>query len=187
MTLRLRTANPGDAEKIASLHADSWRRHYRGAYADSYLDGDIVPDRLSVWASRLAAPLGGSATILAEDEHAAGLAGFAHAVFDVDARWGSLVDNLHVSFDRQRAGVGTALLARAAQDVAEQAKREPIYLWVLQQNTAAQDFYRAMGGACVEELPVLPPGGVPSRLNGRPRKLRFAWTDAAALVGATGR
>jgi len=30
--LQLRLASPSDAEAIAALHADSWRRHYRGAY-----------------------------------------------------------------------------------------------------------------------------------------------------------
>jgi GNAT superfamily N-acetyltransferase len=36
--LRFRAAGPGDAQAVAGLHADSWRRHYRGAYADSFLD-----------------------------------------------------------------------------------------------------------------------------------------------------
>ena len=27
---------------MASLHADSWRRHYRGAWSDSFLDGEVV-------------------------------------------------------------------------------------------------------------------------------------------------
>ena len=53
---RLRRAGAADAEQIAVLHADSWRRHYRGGYADSFLDGDIVADRRSVWSARLAAP-----------------------------------------------------------------------------------------------------------------------------------
>jgi hypothetical protein len=47
-SLRFRPAGPDDAEKVGMLHADSWRRHYRGAYADSFLDGDVVADRRSV-------------------------------------------------------------------------------------------------------------------------------------------
>lgn len=50
--LRLRLANPSDAETIAALHADSWRRHYRGAYSDAFLDGDVISDRLAVWADQ---------------------------------------------------------------------------------------------------------------------------------------
>lgn len=53
---RPRLANPSDAEAIATLHAGSWRRHYRGAYSDAFLDGDVVSDRLAVWAERLREP-----------------------------------------------------------------------------------------------------------------------------------
>lgn len=49
-------ASDRDADSFAALHADSWRRHYRGAYFDSYLDGDIVTNRQEVWRSRLDQP-----------------------------------------------------------------------------------------------------------------------------------
>jgi ribosomal protein S18 acetylase RimI-like enzyme len=175
--LSLRAAGPDDAEAVALLHADSWRRHYRGAYADSFLDGDVVGDRLAVWSSRLAAP-DNSATVLAED--GAGLVGFVHVAFDADDRWGSLIDNLHVVRDRQRSGIGRALMTRAFEAVAERGAGKRVYLWVLEQNTAAQGFYQAMGGRCVEKAAVEPPGGMPARLNGTPYKLRFAWPDAAS-------
>jgi ribosomal protein S18 acetylase RimI-like enzyme len=170
--MRLRSAGIDDAEGIARLHADSWRRHYRGAYSDSFLDGDILTDRRSVWSSRLAAP-DGSATIVAEEGDQ--MIGFVHVVLDADERWGSLVDNLHVTHDRQRGGVGTALLRRATEAVAQEASGASMYLWVLEQNTRAQAFYRAAGGTCVEKATVDPPGGVPDRLHGTPNKLRFVW------------
>ncbi|MFC8453730.1 GNAT family N-acetyltransferase [Kitasatospora sp. NPDC057223] len=177
-SLRLRAAGSEDAEQVALLHADSWRRHYRGAYADAFLDGDLAADRLAVWSARLAAP-GHSLTLLAEDD--AGLAGFVHVVLDQDDRWGSLIDNLHVTHDRRRTGLGTALLTRGAAAAAERATAASVYLWVHEQNTAAQQFYRALGGTCVEKVPVPPPGGDPSRLHGRPDKLRCVWPDAASL------
>jgi hypothetical protein len=62
-----------------------------------------------------------------------------------------------------------------------------MYLWVLEQNAAAQEFYRALGGTCVEEAPVSPPGGVASRLAGSPAKLRFTWPDASLLAPAGAR
>jgi ribosomal protein S18 acetylase RimI-like enzyme len=175
-SIRFRAAGPDDAEAVARLHADSWRRHYRGAYTDSFLDGDVVADRRSVWAPRLAEPAN-SATVLAED--GTGLVGFVHVVFDSDDRWGSLIDNLHVVHDRKRGGVGRALMTRAFEAVVERGTGKSVYLWVLEQNTAAQGFYHAMGGTCVEKATVPPPGGVPGRLNGAPNCLRFAWPDAA--------
>jgi leucine dehydrogenase len=183
-SVRFRAAGPGDAEDMALLHADSWRRHYRGAYSDAFLDGDVVADRRSVWSSRLSAP-SGSATVVAEDD--TGLVGFVHVVFDEDGRWGSLVDNLHVTQHRRRTGLGTALLLRAAEAVAERARGNAMYLWVLEQNTAAQEFYGALGGTRVEKVPVSPPGGVASRLAGSPAKLRFTWPDASLLARTGGR
>jgi ribosomal protein S18 acetylase RimI-like enzyme len=176
-SVRLRAGGPGDAEGVATLHADSWRRHYRGAYADSYLDGDVVADRRAVWSARLTSP-NNSVTLIAEDGD--GLVGFVHVVLDDDARWGSLIDNLHVTRERQRGGVGTALVRGAFAAVVAQATSISVYLWVLEQNAAAQGFYRAMGGTCVEKATVAPPGGVPDRLNGAPNKLRFAWPDASS-------
>lgn len=116
---------------------------------------------------------------MAEDDDR--LVGFIHVVFDHDPRWGSLVDNLHVARDRQRTGVGTALLAHAARAVVEHARADGMYLWVLEQNTAAQQFYRARGARHVETAPVSPPGGDRSRLNGSPRRFRMAWPAATAV------
>jgi hypothetical protein len=44
-----RPANASDATSVAHLHAVSWRRNYRGAYSDDFLDGDVLADRLSIW------------------------------------------------------------------------------------------------------------------------------------------
>ncbi|MFI1092223.1 GNAT family N-acetyltransferase [Streptomyces sp. NPDC020917] len=186
--VRFRAADERDAAEVALLHADSWRRHYRGAYADAFLDGDVVADRRAVWSARLAATgpdaaTTAVATILAEDDR--GLAGFVHVVLDEDPRWGSLVDNLHVAHTHRRAGIGTALMARAVAAIGERAASPAMYLWVLEQNTSAQEFYRVIGGTCVETVEVGPPGGDPARLNGSPNKLRMAWPDAATSSAAT--
>ncbi|HYH29624.1 MAG TPA: GNAT family N-acetyltransferase [Pseudonocardia sp.] len=178
-TVRCRPAHAHDAEQVATLHAASWRRHYRGAYAASYLDGDVFADRLAVWSGRLAEPTG-SITVLAEDD--GGLAGFVHVILDEDVEWGSLIENLHVALPYHRTGIGTTLLACAARGIIECATNSATYLWVLKQNTAAQQFYRARGGACVEEAPVSPPGGVSSRLDGAPTMFRIAWPDASVLA-----
>ncbi|WP_229068887.1 GNAT family N-acetyltransferase [Actinoplanes sp. DH11] len=174
-------ASAADAGRIAALHADSWRRHYRGAYADAYLDGDLLSERGAVWSARLASPAG-AATILAERDGR--LTGFVHVVLDADPRWGSLVDNLHVDSSEHRAGIGTELMAYAARAVLANAGSPALHLWVLRQNTRAQMFYRACGGIRVETGVVAAPGGDPARLNGTPGKYRMAWPDAARLVGA---
>lgn len=138
----------------------------------------MVTDRRSVWSARLNAPKN-SATILAEDDER--LTGFVHVVFDDDPEWGSLVDNLHVAQGYRRTGIGAALLRRAAQAVCDGAMSRAMFLWVLEQNTAAQHFYAACGAECEEITPVPPPGGDPTRLNGAPNVLRMVWADITGL------
>ncbi|GAA1672053.1 GNAT family N-acetyltransferase [Fodinicola feengrottensis] len=178
--VRFRPACAEDAERIALLHADSWRRHYRGAYADSFLDGDVEADRSAVWSARFAGPAN-SVTVVAESGDR--LVGFVHVVLDEDPIWGSLVDNLHIAHDQRRTGHGTYLLGCASRAVAERATGNGMYLWVLKQNTAAQQFYRANGATCAEAALVPPPGGDPTRLKGTPSCLRMAWTDVATPRG----
>jgi len=176
--LRFRSATAEDAIEIATLHAENWRQHYRGAYSDAFLDGDVLGDRERVWTQRLRKPDAGSRTVLAEAD--TGIAGFAHAVFDSDPTWGALLDNLHVSQQHTRRGVGTELLAVIAHVVIE--RHTPLYLWVLEQNVHAQAFYEARSGIRVERAPVSSPGGVASRVNGTPSKLRYAWCDPTVLL-----
>jgi predicted N-acetyltransferase YhbS len=181
--VRYRDATSRDSERIAQLHADSWRRHYRGAYSDSFLDGDVAADRLEVWTGRLAEPDTDRCTLVAED--AVALVGFAHTSFDRDGTWGALLDNLHVAHTHQRQGIGAQLMARTATAVVERRPGSGLYLWVLDQNLAAQVVYGALGGRCIERATVEPPGGDTSRLHGTPSKLRYVWP--AASLPALGR
>jgi len=177
----LRQAGPADAEAVARLHADSWRRHYRGAYSDAFLDGDVQADRLAVWSERLLEIDVGAETLVAEQ--GGSLVGFVHVVFEEDPDLGALIDNIHVDAGEQRRGVGTRLMARAAAAVIERSPASGLYLWVLEQNKSAQAFYEARDGRCVERAPVTAPGGVDGRVNGHPMKLRVVWSDLAVLVG----
>jgi len=178
--MRYREATADDVEAIAQLHADSWRRSYRGAYSDAFLDGDVLPDRLAVWTDRLTDQCAERFTIVAES--AGVVVGFAHTVHDDDPTWGALVDNLHVAHAQKRRGVGGRLMAETARAVLERTASAGLYLWVLEQNKTAQAFYAALGATCVGREVALPPGGDPSRLSGAPVKLRYAWADPAELL-----
>lgn len=54
MSTQYREAEATDADKIATLHAESWKRAYRGHLSDAYLDGPIEDERRSVWQARFA-------------------------------------------------------------------------------------------------------------------------------------
>jgi ribosomal protein S18 acetylase RimI-like enzyme len=176
---RFRLASADDAEAVANLHADSWRRHYRGAYSDAFLDGDVLGDRRAVWAERLREPDPRRYTILAEDGR---LVGFANTVFEHDPKWGALLDNLHVAAGHKRRGIGARLLALTAQAVTGRPNATGLYLWVLEQNQGARAFYEARGGKCVGRALVEPPGGVAGRLAGSPVKLRYAWPEPIGVT-----
>jgi ribosomal protein S18 acetylase RimI-like enzyme len=168
-------ANECDADSVAALHADSWRRHYRGAYLDSYLDGDVVADRQEVWRRRLAQPTTGQVTVIAR--HGDEVLGFVHTILDQDPLWGSLLENLHVRSDLKRAGIGSHLLSENALRLLPLRPQGTLHLWVLDQNTAAQAFYEARGGTRVETQLRGPfPGG------GRALSHRYHWTDPTRLV-----
>ena len=144
-----RQASIPDVEAIAALHTESWQRHYRGAYLDSFLDGDVLTERLAVWRARLKAPSAAHFTIGAFKSDA--LVGFVHMILDQDPHWGTLLDNLHVTHRLKRHGIGRRLLTEAARELVQRCPADSrFYLWVLAQNTAAQAFYAACGGIRVE-------------------------------------
>jgi len=170
----LRPATPDDAPAVAALHADSWRRHYRGAYSDDFLDGDVDADRLAVWTERLTDAAAATSTTVAVDDGE--VVGFVHTVFDESPEWGALLDNLHVVFGRKRHGVGRRLMAASALAVVERGGSPALYLWVLEGNTAAQAFYEAQGGVRSGSKRSTPPGG------GEIVAFRYAWADASSLL-----
>jgi GNAT superfamily N-acetyltransferase len=149
------------------------------AYSDSFLDGDVLADRLAVWTERLRDPDPRRCTILAERD---GLIGFANTFLDDDPTWGALLDNLHVAGSEGGRGIGSRLLALTAEAVIERAPGTGLYLWVLEQNLEARAFYEARGGRYMGREPVSPPGGIPRRLTGSPVKLRYAWPELNGLV-----
>jgi GNAT superfamily N-acetyltransferase len=177
--LRFRAARPGDTHAIARLHADSWQRHYRGAYSDAFLDSDVAAYLLLVWTERLSAPHRRARTILAE--RGGEVVGLAHTLLGEDPAWGAFIDNLHVAHGLKRQGIGTRLLALTGQAVRDWSPSSGLYLWVLEQNSDARAFYAARGGSCVERDDVPPPGGDPARLNGKPMGLRYIWRNPSGL------
>jgi len=141
----------------------------------------VIADRVATWPERLRESDPRRFTVLAECD---AVIGFANTYLEHDARFGALLDNLHVDGARQRQGVGESLVVLTAHAIVERcpAASRGLYLWVLEQNSAARAFYEALGAAFAGREPASPPGGVPGRLHGNPFKLRYAWSDAAVLT-----
>lgn len=156
------------------LHADSWRRTYRGMMRDEFLDGDIEQDRLSAWEARLRSPAPNQLIVVAEDRDV--IQGFVCVYGDDDVRWGSLVDNLHVRHDMQAHGIGKQLMREAAAWADANCSGRGLYLWVMQANHRAQRFYERLGGsnegAEVHE----------HAERGSASVFRYAWPDVRPLT-----
>src|SRR5688572_13897307 len=153
----IRPATGRDADLIARMHARSWRATYRGLLSDAYLDHAVDEDRHRVWRDRfdMLTPDAFGAFI-AED--GSGAIGFAALLLHSPPAT-VLLDNLHVIPDRQRRGVGQRLMAEAARWTLDSAPGAPLYLWVLEANTGARHFYRALGGTeCGIEPHQMPDG-----------------------------
>jgi ribosomal protein S18 acetylase RimI-like enzyme len=180
MDVAFREATADDVRAVAELHADSWRRHYRGIFRDDYLDEQVADDRTGTWAARLVQhPDQRRFVLLAERD--AKLVGFICAYGDHDPRLGSLIDNLHVAGAHQRAGIGRALMRHAAAWLDERYARVGIYLDVLVANDRAISFYEALGGA--REGPVT----VPSADGTMVSSYHYRWETPRALIAGCGR
>jgi ribosomal protein S18 acetylase RimI-like enzyme len=174
--LTTRAATSDDAGRIAALHADSWRRRYRGIYDDAYLDSKVAADLQLVWRERLAAASPRQLVLVAE--RSADLAGFICVYAEKEPGWGSLIDNLHVAHEHQRSGTGTTLMREAAVWLGEHHADVGVYLWVLEANTGARRFYETLGardeGAVEKDL----------RGGGSAPSCRYVWDRPAALLEA---
>lgn len=168
-----RPATPSDAEAVANLHARSWRENYRGSFHDAFLDGDLPGERLRVWRERLERPPAAQLVQLAVD--GAELAGFVCAYGAHDAKWGSLVDNLHVARPFAGRGVGKALLRHAGAWLASRYPELGVYLLVLEANARARGFYERLGGRNAETSTMETHGGA------LVRSCRYTWRRPALL------
>lgn len=176
MTITIRHAVREDADRIARLHAESWRGAYRGIYGDAYLDGAVFEERANVWRERMSAPARNQMALVADD--AGTLAGFVCLFARKHVRWGSLIDNLHAAPDRKRSGIGTRLMREAAMWLRQEHADVGVYLWALDANAPARRFYERLGGRLAETEQHELPGGTIGA------SCRYAWESAEALLAS---
>jgi ribosomal protein S18 acetylase RimI-like enzyme len=174
--IEYRQATLRDAKAIASLHAQSWRAHYRGEFTDAFLDGDLPRERLGVWRARLGDPAKSQLVLVAVDGD--DLAGFLCAYGRHDVRWGSFIDNIHVARTSKRSGIGASLMEQAGAWLDLHYTGLGVYLWVLEVNSAARRFYERLGAHNAGTSTMETHGGAIVR------SCRYIWSDARLLSDA---
>jgi len=143
----IRHAHEKDYETIGTLHAESWRRAYRGILADEYLDNDLAGERKTYWAGKMAALKKNEFVLIAE--RSGEPVGFIAVMDRPEAGYDALIDNLHVRPDQKGLGTGS-LLMRAAATELQCSGRKSAYLWVLKGNTPAEGFYISRGARTLD-------------------------------------
>ncbi len=136
---------------IAELHADSWKRTYRGIYSEDFLNFQVEEDRKALWLNRLSFPKQNQHVILAEEHKQ--IIGFACIFLDHDAQFGTLLDNLHVKNNLQKRGVGRLLMQQCGKIILQSTPNKKMYLWVYEKNINALAFYDKMNGIKIETVP----------------------------------
>ncbi|MGU3330629.1 N-acetyltransferase family protein [Methylobacterium mesophilicum] len=144
-----RAARETDAQTIAAIHVASWRNAYRSILDPAFLAGPIEEDRLSHWLGKFSRPASDFQVDVASTIDGT-LVGFTATHRNLDRRWGSLVDNLHVLPEMRGRRIGEVLLRSAARKLAAQQAAEGLHLWVFEANEPALRFYERLGGQVVE-------------------------------------
>jgi len=168
-TITYRIAVENDASAIAALHAQSWQQHYHNVLSKEYLSGPILQERLGVWAKRLNHPKEDQYILIAEEENQ--LIGFVCLYFNEDPKWGTLLDNLHVTFKKKGQGIGRQLWSKGLQWSFRKDATLPIHLWVFEKNKAAIAAYENWQGKKVEKAIHHNPDGTSAQA------LRYVWTN----------
>jgi len=145
--MNFRIATLDDLANIAHLHAISWQENYHSVLAASYLNEMVFKERLQLWAERLNNPLENQWVFVAEEEKGEKtlFCGFICVYGDHHERYGTIIDNLHVSASYKGKGLGTQLMVAAAQWAYQYYPKTSLYLEVLECNHKARGFYEALG------------------------------------------
>lgn len=173
MSISFQDANFLDYPAIAKLHADNWKRHYRGIYSDYFLDHEVEKDRLNTWRQRLTAPTTDQQIIIAtQDEAIVGLACF---YLNEHPQFGTYLDNLHVALPMQGSGIGRQLMQACAQRIVDRALGKNMYLWVFEANVSARRVYDRLGGQDFETEERKTEDGSKALIH------RYVWQDVTIL------
>ncbi|MGC9403176.1 GNAT family N-acetyltransferase [Vibrio genomosp. F10] len=162
-----------DYERIATLHAQSWRRFYHGILGEDYLEHDVLDERLAIWQARLINPPFNQHVVLIEEGGL--LCGFVCVFGNHDFEKGTMIDSLHVDENYRRRGVGLKLLNAVTEWCEQHFSKSGIYLEVMAENHQAIEFYEQLKGIQLDERLWNAPCGhkVP--------ELVYSWSSPKAL------
>jgi GNAT superfamily N-acetyltransferase len=127
-----------DIDEVSRIHALSWKKAYRGIIPDDYLDS--IPE--TRWSARLL-PKANRIVLAVLDGEIVGVSTYEAARDEAMAGWGEVI-SLYLLPSHYREGIGTKLFNAVINELVLEGYKN-IYLWVLEDNTSARDFYEKNG------------------------------------------
>ena len=173
--MRVRTAEPRDADSLARVHVDSWRSTYAGILPDEFLAGLSYRDRESFWEQVLTTARPTVSNFLAETESGdvVGLAAGGPARTGNETYLGELY-LVYLLEQHQRRGLGRRLVSAVAERLLADGF-DSMLLWVAKDNHPACRFYVALGGEPIDSRTIDISGtGV--------AEVAYGWRQVADLV-----
>ncbi|MBA5764415.1 GNAT family N-acetyltransferase [Vibrio sp. 404] len=142
--MEIKVAGYKDYERIAHLHAQSWKTYYQGILGAEYLANEVIDDRLVIWQTRLINPPFNQHVLIAEEKGE--LCGFICAFGNHDFEKGTIVDALHINANDRGRGTGKALIIEMAKWIEQHFPSNGVYLEAMADNKQATGFYEHLGG-----------------------------------------
>ena len=143
MEVKVRRALVEDAEPIALVQVESWRKTYAGILPDAYLESLNIEEHAMFWRQSLRE--GRMFLFVAEDSW--GIFGFIAGgpIRDPIEGYDAELYAIYLMPARQRRGVGGEMVLTLREALLMESFSS-LVVWVLEQNAPAVSFYKRMGG-----------------------------------------
>lgn len=127
-----------DMLAVSNIYEKSWKHTYTGIIPDSFLNS--IPS--GQWANGLNQP-GRHSLLLFDNGKLLGTSAFCKARIEDMADFGEIV-SIYLLPEAEHKGYGKKLINAAIEELKKRGFRK-IYLWVLEKNIHARQFYEHMG------------------------------------------
>ena len=175
----LRPAEYEDAAAIAAVQVASWQATYPGLLPDAMIAMMNVPDRTASW-QRIIRSLSntgsGGVFVVTEQDRLIGFASYGKQREPelLSQGYTGEVSAIYLMPDVLRQGIGAMLMAASGRALAR-AGHKAASVWVLTANSAAVQFYKALGGVQVGEKAGASADSV--------HETAYGWPDIGVLAG----
>lgn len=142
MSIKIRRATVEDVREISDIHAQSWKVAYKDIIPQQYLE-DLKNDFWVLYFKNMISDGILKVQIVFEDNVPVGCISYGKAR-DKDFDKSGEIISIYVISDYWRKGYGNKLLEAALEDMKKDGYKS-VYLWVLEENNNATQFYEKNG------------------------------------------